>query len=253
MKKSTQHVCSHVLLTFWAAVNLHAEILVSGVGKCLDVHSPDKNKNGGKVQVWDCVQAAQQRWTLRNGQLISDVGKCLDVDSSEQNRNGAKVQVWDCNQSIQQRWTVKDGQLISGFGKCLDVHFPDQYRNGAKVQVWDCNQSIQQWWQLTGIQPEPFYLFVESEPAGVEVEVGIQGLDGVATPGTGRIVGKTPLKVELKPSDVTFNGRSLAGVTTHLRKEGFVPIWDNWGFDLGKFPGKTHTIRVRMKRIGQPR
>jgi hypothetical protein len=123
-----------------------APIIISGAGKCLDVHAPDQNTNGGRVQVWDCNNSLQQTWTIVGQAIKSGAGKCLDVHAPDQNINGAKVQVWDCNNSPQQTWKIEEQAIKSDAGKCLDVHAPDQNTNGGRVQVWDCNNSLQQDW-----------------------------------------------------------------------------------------------------------
>lgn len=119
----------------------------SGVGKCLDVHAPDRRNNGARVQVWDCNGEDQQTWIRRGKAYMTKDGKCLDVHAPDQNLNGARVQIWECNGSPQQQWTSGSGTSIrSAAGKCLDVHRFDQNANGGKVQVWDCNGELQQQW-----------------------------------------------------------------------------------------------------------
>lgn len=122
--------------------------IVSGAGKCLDVHEPDQYNNGGRVQVWQCNGTKQQAWFIERGALRSGAGKCLDVYAPDQQRNGARVQIWDCNGAPQQRWFLdrKLSQIRSDGGKCLDVSEADQDKDGAAVQVWDCNGTRQQRW-----------------------------------------------------------------------------------------------------------
>ena len=120
----------------------------SAAGKCLDVHAPDQNKNGTRVQVWDCNNAPQQTWRFENNTIRSAAGKCLDVHAPDQHKNGTRVQVWDCNNAPQQTWRFENGTIRSGARKCLDVHAPDQHKNGAHVQVWDCNNAPQQRWTV---------------------------------------------------------------------------------------------------------
>jgi hypothetical protein len=133
--------------------------IVSGAGRCLDVHAPDQFNDGARVQVWTCNGSNQQTWVIdEDGQsIISLAGKCLDVHAPEQTIDGAKVQVWDCNGLLQQKWRTNVRQpvgaptrpIMSGAGKCLDVHRFDQFKDGAKVQVWACNASMQQDWRVT--------------------------------------------------------------------------------------------------------
>lgn len=132
--------------------------IVSGAALCLDVHAPDQNKDGGKVQVFACNGSPQQTWVLDKGanRIISLTGKCLDVHAPDQNRDGGRVQVWTCNNSAQQTWFAPDpaeqgapGAAINArSGKCLDVHAPRQTQNGTPVQVWTCNGLKQQRWRI---------------------------------------------------------------------------------------------------------
>ena len=49
-------------------------------GKCLDVAGgPGQLDNGRRVQMYDCLDNDNQRWTLENGELRGLGGKCLDV------------------------------------------------------------------------------------------------------------------------------------------------------------------------------
>jgi hypothetical protein len=121
-----------------------APIIVSGAGKCLDVHAPDQHTNGGRAQVWGCNNSPQQTWRIEGQAIKSSAGKCLDVHAPDQHTNGGRAQVWGCDNSLQQTWRIEGQAIKSGAGKCLDVHAPDQRTNGGRVQVWDCNNSLQQ-------------------------------------------------------------------------------------------------------------
>lgn len=120
----------------------------SGADKCLDVHAPDQDVNGGKVQVWDCNGTNQQTFILDGDTVKTKGGKCLDVHAPDQLTDGGRVQVWDCNGASQQIWRVEFNarRITNGGRKCLDVHAPEQRANGGRVQVWDCNGSLQQIW-----------------------------------------------------------------------------------------------------------
>jgi len=122
--------------------------IVSGAGKCLDVHEPDQFNNGGRVQVWQCNGSKQQEWFLDRDAIRTSAGKCLDVHSDEQYRDGARVQIWDCNGLQQQQWKVTDNAIVSGARKCLDVPGELQHKDGAPVQVWQCNGGPPQRWTV---------------------------------------------------------------------------------------------------------
>ncbi|MFB8393573.1 ricin-type beta-trefoil lectin domain protein [Streptomyces yangpuensis] len=119
--------------------------------RCLDADTNTINDNPGKVQVWDCNFAANQRWILEpSGALKVDFNnnKCLDADTNTINNNGGRVQLWTCNGQPQQTWTRgEDGTIRLKYnGKCLDHDVNENYNSG-KVQLWTCNGSPQQTWR----------------------------------------------------------------------------------------------------------
>lgn len=118
-------------------------------GKCLDVRGPS-TANGTPVQIWDCVNVPQQRWTLTpRGEVRGLGGKCLDVRGPSTD-NGTPVQLWDCVNVPQQRWTLTStGELRGLGGKCLDVRGANS-SDGTPVQLWDCAGVPQQRWALVG-------------------------------------------------------------------------------------------------------
>lgn len=119
----------------------------TGAGLCLDLHSSDTTKDGGRVQAWGCHGRANQLWTYDRASraIRAASGRCLDVDLPQMRTNGGRVQTWSCNGQSQQQWTpLPNGGLRNGGGLCLDVHAPDQHKNGGRVQVWACNGGQQQ-------------------------------------------------------------------------------------------------------------
>ena len=105
----------------------------------------------------------------------------------------------------------------------------------------------------TSKPPPPAYLFVESDPPGADVEVGPKTVNGIYQPGTGRRVGSTPRKVELKPSDLSVTNGS-ASIVVNLEKPGYIPASVVIG--LGKNPmlepGKTYTVSQKLRKLGTP-
>eukprot|EP01083_Nonionella_stella_P198553 728872_1 len=129
-------------------------------GKCVDVHAPDIDVNGAKVQVWDCNGAVQQTFYFEPSSVqgrfliksaFTNDDNCLDVNDLQHtnNENGAKVTMWDCNGQDQQQWYIEGNAIKSSNGKCLDVHVPDISNNGGKIQIWDCNGRPQQQFSVT--------------------------------------------------------------------------------------------------------
>ncbi len=121
-------------------------------GRCLDVDTNGGGVNGNKVQLWDCVGNANQRWTLNSdGTIRSSYGnRCLDVDTNGGGVNGNKVHMWDCSGGANQKWTRgTNGTFRSQYAnRCLDVDTNGGGANGNKIQIWDCSGGINQNWNI---------------------------------------------------------------------------------------------------------
>nr|WP_239080644.1 ricin-type beta-trefoil lectin domain protein [Actinoplanes brasiliensis] len=115
----------------------------AGSGRCLDV--PGSNTaNGTQPIIWDCNNAANQRWTT-SGQTLQSLGKCLDSPTGA--TAGTKAQLWDCSGAANQRWNRNANGTISNAasGLCLDVR-ANATANGSQVQLWTCTASPNQVW-----------------------------------------------------------------------------------------------------------
>jgi hypothetical protein len=99
--------------------------------------------------------------------------------------------------------------------------------------------------------PPPAYLSVESDPPGADVEVGPKNVNGIYQPGTGRRVGRTPCKVELKPSDLSVT-KGFASIVVNLEKPGYIPASAEIGLGNNAMlePGKTYTVSQKLRKIG---
>ncbi len=138
--------------------------------KCLDVHAPTMQQDGGRVQVWRCNRAPQQIWRWNGYSSIrNEGGLCLDAHAPDMGTDGGRVQVWTCNGSPQQRWRYDETfkTIKNAAGLCLDAHGPDSSKDGGRVQVWSCgapNQFVpNQRWDV--ISPAP--------PKAGEVRTGV--------------------------------------------------------------------------------
>jgi len=96
-------------------------------------------------------------------------------------------------------------------------------------------------------RPAPPQLTVLSSPAGATVEVGIKAVDGAITPGTGRVVGVTPLtNVELTDADVSY-GPTFTNLYVEVRLDGYAPYLQIFGLgESGLEPGETYEIDVTL-------
>jgi hypothetical protein len=70
---------------------------------CLDIEGANPN-DGGKMIVWQCFGARNQRWRVKGRDIVSELsGKCLAVWEGRA-RNVQRVVTWGCNGSTNQQW-----------------------------------------------------------------------------------------------------------------------------------------------------
>jgi hypothetical protein len=93
------------------------------------------------------------------------------------------------------------------------------------------------------------YLHVESTPAGATVQTGIQYVNNISDVRTGRVVGVSPLTVQIYPIDVSkASGSSSANLVTLLRFPGYYDnlVVMNLGPGGALEPGRTYTISAKL-------
>ncbi|TDO36527.1 glycoside hydrolase family 27 protein [Paractinoplanes brasiliensis] len=120
-----------------------SSLVSASSGRCLDV--PNSNTaNGTQPVIWDCNNAANQRWTT-SGQALQALGKCLDSPTGA--TAGTKAQLWDCNGGANQQWTFQSNGTIRNnqSGLCLDVN-NNQTANGTVTLLWTCTGAANQQW-----------------------------------------------------------------------------------------------------------
>lgn len=114
--------------------------------RCVDVHGPSTD-DGTPLQLWDCINVPEERWSWDGGRVRGFGGKCLDVRGPSTD-NGTPVQLFTCVDGPQQQWTLTaDGELRVFGSKCLDVRGPEN-ANGVALQIWDCVGVPQQKWRF---------------------------------------------------------------------------------------------------------
>lgn len=145
---------------------------------------------------------------------------------------------------------VKDVQLgdIGSSGEqSFSYNWPYLGIANAKIETyWD--EKAQKPAPVTTVPPEPAYLSISSEPSGATVEVGLKSVGNIVTPGTGRIVGATPLTVELKSSDIGVVNE-FASITILLKKEGHFDSFQVIGLGKGIKHGKTYSINAKLNPL----
>jgi beta-galactosidase len=119
-------------------------------GRCVDVPNATTT-NGTQVQLWDCTNGSNQRWTYTaSRQLMVYGSKCLDAFGQGAG-NGTTVVIWDCNGGSNQQWNLSANGTITGVqsGLCLDAS-GGATANGTKIILWSCNGGTNQQWSIRG-------------------------------------------------------------------------------------------------------
>lgn len=125
-----------------------SQIVGSQSSRCVDVPNASTT-NGTQVQLWDCGNGTNQRWTPTSGkQLQVYDNKCLDANG-QGTTNGTQVIIWDCNGGTNQQWNINPNGTIAGVqsGLCLDATGAAT-ANGTKIVLWSCNGGTNQQWRL---------------------------------------------------------------------------------------------------------
>lgn len=107
-------------------------VRVSGT-HCIDV-TDGNNKDGTRLQLWDCAQNnTNQKWTENNKALgWMNTNKCIDMTDGN-NAEGTVVQVWTCNGGPNQQWTSTAQGSQVGSGAPADAGSGIAVGGGASV------------------------------------------------------------------------------------------------------------------------
>ncbi|TDU01661.1 ricin-type beta-trefoil lectin protein [Streptomyces sp. 846.5] len=114
---------------------------------CMDVRGPS-TANGTAIQLWDCINVPEERWTLTSdGHVTGFGGKCLAVRGPA-STDQTPVELDDCAGVSAQNWTLRsNGNLVGYGGMCLDVYGPST-ANGTPLQMWSCNGAAEEGWRF---------------------------------------------------------------------------------------------------------
>ncbi len=129
------------------------EVVGASSARCLDVFN-NQTAPGTKVEIWDCNNGANQRWTpTAAGELRVYAGtQCLDA-AGNGTTAGTVVQLFTCGGGTNQQWRLNPDGTITGVqsGLCLDVtggNVPAGNVNGTGLELWTCNGGANQQWSL---------------------------------------------------------------------------------------------------------
>jgi serine/threonine protein kinase len=114
--------------------------------RCVDVRGPD-TRDGTPLQLWDCINAPEERWVWDGARLRGFGDKCISLPDDAAH-DGTPVQLSTCTDEPRQRWRLgPSGELRGLHDKCLDVRGPEE-GNGTPLQIWTCVDVPQQQWRL---------------------------------------------------------------------------------------------------------
>jgi hypothetical protein len=125
-------VLGALLLGVPALASASSEVVNGAHSLCLDAAAQTDGSNGGTVQIWQCVNDANQQWVWNGHELVNGAHSlCLDAAAQTDGSNGGKVQIWQCVNDANQQWTgaglsfpsgnpAWNGYVTSG-GKATDV------------------------------------------------------------------------------------------------------------------------------------
>ncbi|MDQ1305055.1 MAG: fructan beta-fructosidase [Actinomycetota bacterium] len=115
----------------------------NGTNKCV-------NRDGATVlvQIWDCTNDGNQRWTFTAAGKIKIGDNCLD-QPGETIGNGARLTTSACRGGDNQRWIrIGTNQYQNSWSKrCVDLDAGNT-GNGRQLQVWDCVGGLNQNWSM---------------------------------------------------------------------------------------------------------
>jgi hypothetical protein len=99
--------------------------------------------------------------------------------------------------------------------------------------------------------PQPTSLHVETTPPGAQMEVGLQLVNNIVTPGTGRMVGVTPLTIELRQSDISRLNDTTSDIYWMTQLPGYVPCGSFIELTTGAplEPGMTYSSHCTLTPI----
>lgn len=127
--------------------------ITSADGMCLDLPGADTGKQGGRIQVWNCLGGDNQRFIVLpdDGLLVAASGMCLEAVGPD---NGAPIRAFGCDGNEAQIWELRETQeggtafVHKATGRCLDAHGPESKRDGGRIQIWDCFYGNNQRWSM---------------------------------------------------------------------------------------------------------
>ncbi|WP_406462948.1 RICIN domain-containing protein [Streptomyces sp. NBC_01622] len=116
-----------------------------GSGRCIDVTGGEPVDHT-RLQIWDCTDAARQKWRFGSDGTVRALGKCMDVDGGSRT-DGAWIKLVTCNGTGAQRFRLTAAHDLVNIqaDKCVDVTDAGT-ANGAELQLWSCTGGDNQKW-----------------------------------------------------------------------------------------------------------
>jgi hypothetical protein len=135
-----------------ATISWRADSILDAYHICLDAENDaggKPNRDGDRVQVWECNAQAQQGWhfwelSFDRYYVQNDfAGLCLDAENdgaSSPYNWGDKVQLWTCNGQEQQIWRLTSTGMVNDLSglylEAEDDALLHPWENGDGVRLW---------------------------------------------------------------------------------------------------------------------
>lgn len=128
-------------VTLSAPVSFHSQLS----GRCIDVPGHDFS-DGKALHMWDCNNAAAQKWQFASDGTIRIQGLCLDVANANFS-DGAVIQIARCSDNPAQKFALNGSHDLVNtvVGMCVDIAGANR-DNRAALQLLKCSGNPAQKW-----------------------------------------------------------------------------------------------------------
>lgn len=119
------------------------EIVSYASNRCIDVKA-GSSASGTRLLIWDCKNAAWQKWSFVNG-TIRSLGMCMNAAGASS--DGTPIEIANCDGRSSEMFKLNSSHDIvrSGTSECVDVTGA-KTTNATLLQLWRCKGSSNQKW-----------------------------------------------------------------------------------------------------------
>jgi hypothetical protein len=117
-----------------------------GSNRCIDVKDGQSGigKDGTPLQLWDCAQSSNQKWSFNSDGSVRSLGLCMDLAWASTAEN-TQIQLVSCNGGWAQKFTLNAAHdLVNPTAdKCVTA---ESSGNGARLVLRSCAGTSNQKW-----------------------------------------------------------------------------------------------------------